>query len=182
MRLEQSEKTITLTSSGRLARLIGIAALAFGIGGGLLFLLAATKSIGVWVWLLMAAWLVAWGFIAGICLLYGLDIAAVFDLVQRTVSIERRGLTGTQTTKLLFGEIASVGLTRHQDEYGRSNYVLEVQGCDGALHMLSSLGNQPDANAIVQKIEAATGLSRKDRDASLTYAIEEIKKLFQRKR
>jgi len=120
--------------------------------------------------------------LAGMCVLNGLDIAAVFDLAEGTVFIGRRGLMGTQTTQLRFGEIASVGLTRHQDENGYYSYALEMQGSDGSRHLLSDSLTTRAANDIVQKIEAATRLSRKDRDASLADTIEPLKKLFQKKR
>jgi hypothetical protein len=136
----------------------------------------------VWVWLFMVVWVVVSGFFAWMCLRYGADITAVFDSAQRTVCIEHRHLTGTGTTIVPFGEIASVGLTRHPDEYGGSSYLLEMHGKDGSHHMLSTLmGNLEDSNAVLAKIEAETGLPRKDREASLTDTFNAFKKLFQRK-
>ena len=129
----------------------------------------------------MVVWVVVSGFFAWMCLHYGVDITAVFDLAQRIVYIERRHLIGTATTIIPFGKIASVGPTRYPDEYGGSSYLLEMHGKDGSRHMLSTLmGNLEDSSAVLAKIEAETELPRKDREASLADTFNALKKLIQR--
>jgi hypothetical protein len=116
MHLEQSDKSIWLTSSGLLSRLVGVFTVFLGLAGVLVAVAAADGF--VWVWLFMVVWVVVSGFFAWMCLHYGVDITAVFDLAQRTVCIERRHLTGTATTIFPFVEIASVGLTRYPAAMG----------------------------------------------------------------